>query len=209
VFFAAGIVACVTNIPRIVHWYLRTKYDRHVSFFAANPVKAQDIVFLGDSITREFPWQEHLVNLTIKNRGISGDTTAGVLRRLRQVTLGRPRKIFLLIGTNDLGIRRRHADVIADYERILAQIVEESPETIVYVQSILPRQARFAHRVRALNRDIASLADKYEYPFIDLFSAFADEHGQIKRVYSNDLLHLINAGYVHWLSLIQAYVLEG
>ena len=38
----------------------------------------------------------------IHTRGIGGDTTSGLLRRLDEITEDRPRKVFLLIGANDL-----------------------------------------------------------------------------------------------------------
>jgi len=62
----------------------------------------QAIVFLGDSLTSACEWHELFGNnLTILNRGIGGDTSAGVLKRIPTVAVLRPAAVFLMIGTND------------------------------------------------------------------------------------------------------------
>ncbi|MGB9898194.1 GDSL-type esterase/lipase family protein, partial [Thermanaerothrix sp.] len=80
----------------------RTHHEQKCDFFAHHPVKAGDIVFLGDSITDGARWDELFPGLSVKNRGINADTTRGVLARLDSILQGQPAAIFLLIGTNDL-----------------------------------------------------------------------------------------------------------
>src|SRR5215204_5079630 len=63
------------------------------------------LVFLGDSITQG--WGDNIGNslpgVKVANRGISGDTTRGVLIRLQEDVLAlNPAAVVLLIGTNDL-----------------------------------------------------------------------------------------------------------
>src|SRR6185503_17490626 len=63
------------------------------------------LVFLGDSITEG--WGDKLApafaGVKVANRGISGDTTRGVLIRLKEDVLAlEPAGVVLLIGTNDL-----------------------------------------------------------------------------------------------------------
>ncbi|MGL4621995.1 MAG: GDSL-type esterase/lipase family protein, partial [Chroococcidiopsis sp.] len=60
-------------------------YLQRVSQFQLAPICNSDIVFLGDSITDECEWSELLENPHVKNRGISGDTTMGVLNRLEDI----------------------------------------------------------------------------------------------------------------------------
>ena len=59
-------------------------------------------VFLGNSITDGGEWNELLANPRVKNRGISGDRSSWMLDRLDLIVGGQPRKLFLLIVTNDL-----------------------------------------------------------------------------------------------------------
>ncbi|HPQ96908.1 MAG TPA: GDSL-type esterase/lipase family protein, partial [Thiolinea sp.] len=63
----------------------------------------------------------------MKNRGIGGDDTGGVLGRLDEVVRSRPDKIFLMIGTNDLSAGKSVEQIIANYRLILRRIREASP----------------------------------------------------------------------------------
>src|SRR5690349_10381685 len=76
------------------------------SGWAASAAKDQGaLVFLGDSIMQG--WGDNIggdfAGAKVANRGISGDTTRGVLIRLKEDVLDlKPAGIVLLIGTNDL-----------------------------------------------------------------------------------------------------------
>lgn len=61
-----------------------TFYQQRSSLFRLLPVTKNDIVFLGNSITNGNEWDELFGDISIKNRGISGDITAGVLNRFAQ-----------------------------------------------------------------------------------------------------------------------------
>ena len=79
-----------------------TYYDQRKSLFELLPDTKNELIFLGNSITDGSEWSELMQNPEAKNRGISGDTSEGVLFRLYQVTRVQPAKVFLLIGINDL-----------------------------------------------------------------------------------------------------------
>jgi lysophospholipase L1-like esterase len=190
-------------------YYLWISYERAVSLFAADPITNKDVVFLGDSITESFPLSTLFPDVAIKNRGISGDTTAGVLKRLDQVTAVQPHQIFLMIGTNDLGFGYPKETAIANYDEILRRITQEAPDTQVFVQSILPRHKRYAADINDVNKEIASLAEKYTCVYVDLFPTFADEAGGIRAEFSSDDLHLSNAGYAQWQQRIAPFVYGG
>ena len=109
------------------------------------------MVFLGDSITRGGQWHELFPGVAVKNRGIGGDVTTGVLSRLDPITRGRPAKVFLMIGTNDLFRGTPGQEVAANVGEIVRRIGRESPDTRVFVQSVLPRAAEWADQVDRLN----------------------------------------------------------
>ena len=84
------------------------------------------IVMLGNSITAECEWSELLQNKSILNRGIIGDGTFDILARLTPIIQAKPRKIFLLIGVNDLLFHP--LSIIGDnYEKIVKRIKTETP----------------------------------------------------------------------------------
>ncbi len=79
------------------------RYRERVSIFSTSPATAQ-IVFLGDSLVERAEWAEFFPGTGAVNRGIGGDTTEGVLKRLDQLGLkpGKSGRVFLYIGINDL-----------------------------------------------------------------------------------------------------------
>ena len=122
------------------------------TFFAAYPITPDDIVMVGDSITANGHWAEIFPDVPLKNRGVSADMTADLLKRLSQVTDGHPRKAFLLIGTNDIGLGAKWADTLRNYAEILDRFIEETPETRLYIQSVLPREPQNRDKVLALTQ---------------------------------------------------------
>ena len=97
-----------------------TFYYQRATLFEVLPTSKSDIVFLGNSITNGGEWAELLGNPHAKNRGISGDTTQGVLDRLSTVIKGKPAKIFLLIGTNDFARGKSMDEIVKNVEKIAA-----------------------------------------------------------------------------------------
>lgn len=120
-----------------------TFYYQRATLFEALPTSKSDIVFLGNSITNGGEWAELLGNPHAKNRGISGDTTQGVLDRLSTVTKGKPAKIFLLIGTNDFARGKSMDEIVKNVEKIVERVKRESPATKLYVQSVFPVNPKF------------------------------------------------------------------
>jgi len=64
-----------------------------------------EIVMLGDSLTEWGNWHELVPEHRVINRGIAGDTSSGVLDRLQEVIERRPKVVFVMIGTNDIGLQ--------------------------------------------------------------------------------------------------------
>lgn len=200
-------------------------YLNRQSLFAQLPDTQDEIIFLGDSMVSNCEWAELFGNPQIKNRGIAGDTPQGLLERLSQITAGKPKKIFLMVGINSLGDNTRDPQKVltigGQYRQVLARIREQTPETQVYVQSVLPvhnvlwAKSRLLEKkgkitvdsddVTRLNRELEALAKEFGYRYIDLYSLFV-KNLQLNPQYSNDGLHLNGAGYLVWKQAIQQYV---
>ncbi|MCP4023359.1 MAG: sialate O-acetylesterase [Desulfobacteraceae bacterium] len=180
--------------------------QRRTSFFSSFAVTPESVVFLGDSITDEGRWSEIYPGLNVHNRGVMADRTEHVLARIHQITKGQPEMIFLMIGTNDLRMGIPQETILSNYRSILKSINEQSPDSRVFVQSILPRKTAYQQQIENLNQKILSLSKEFDYAFIDLYSAFLDKDGSIQNEYSNDELHLKGAGYQRWKSLIRPYL---
>lgn len=192
-----------------------TYYYQRKSLFKVLPNASDEIIFLGDSITDGNNWSEIFDNPLVKNRGISGDVTQGVLCRLGEVLESTPAKIFIMIGINDLGADQSVDYVLKNYEKILATIRQKSPDTKIFVQSLLPVNpdfGMFAGHMKAkdeipvVNEGLQKLAEQYDATYIDLYTAFATDAGKLNPKLTNDGLHLKGAGYVKWVQLVNQYV---
>lgn len=192
--------------------YLMDHYHRSVERFEAEPVVPGGLLFLGDSITEGGDWPALTGDAGAVNRGIGGDVTFGVLERLDDVIRRRPAKLFLLIGINDIGKDLPPA-VIADNVRRIAEAVRDgSPETTVYVQSLLPvnptvdgfpqhyDKEYYVQRTNVLLREAAAAAG---VRFVNLYPHFADSLGLLDARLTGDGLHLNAAGYAHWVEVLR------
>lgn len=192
-------------------------YHQQVSLFEQLPQTSGDIIFLGNSLTDGGEWSELFNNNRIKNRGISGDITAGVLNRIEEVINRKPAKVFLLIGINDLSRGIQPDSVVKNIMRIAQYVHQFIPGTKLYVQSILPVSSAFAlfgnhtnktESINAINSSLAMKADANHYTYIDLNSHFCDGRGWMKEQFTNDGLHLKGDGYLLWKHLVFPYVYD-
>jgi lysophospholipase L1-like esterase len=189
---------------RLMHQHYEQKSD----FFRHYAIQPGDIVFVGDSLTDGARWSELFPGLPVKNRGINADTTAGVLKRVDEITSGNPAAVFLLIGTNDLVWYSYCTDpgILNTYETILKRFKLETPDTQVFVQSLLPRRRSYAKRIQGINAAFEKLAAQYGYAYIDLFPHFARKDGELRDELTNDKLHLLAVGYAIWAETLTPYL---
>ena len=192
----------------VVLW-LGSLRGQAVSFFDGYPVEPGDVAMVGDSLTAGAEWSEMFPGVPIKNRGFPGDTTRDVLDRIDQVTDGRPAKIFLLVGTNDLFYREEVAEVLETYKEILGKIEANSPATRIYIQSVLPRHPDYREKIVTLNRELKILAENRGHPYVDLYTPFLGPDGGVAPELSNDQLHLLGPGYELWRKSIAHLVRDG
>lgn len=192
-----------------------TYYYQRATHFEKLATSKKDIIFLGNSITDGAEWAELFQNKHVRNRGISGDTTWGVYDRLDVILQGRPSKIFLLIGINDIGRGRTDEYVVEGVERIIRKIKADSPRTKLYVQSLLPVNPVYGKfgghtsqwkRIPGINSVLKEVAAREKVTYIDLFSHFADEEGKMNKNLTNDGLHLLGEGYEVWKEVVLPYL---
>jgi lysophospholipase L1-like esterase len=181
-------------------------YAHRQTLFDRLPTRDRLVVFLGDSLTAGCEWSEFFPG--VLNRGIGGDTSAGVLKRLGSITKLRPSAVFLLIGSNDrLNLGIPPEQTIANVRAIVAQIRSKSPETnAIYLESNLPgvETSKNIH-VRQVNQGLKLLADGKTIFYLDLYPSFLDGNTLNPR-FSSDGNHLNGEGYLVWKRMIESYV---
>ena len=168
------------------------------------------IVLLGDSLTEIGPWTELLPGKRIRNRGISGDTTSGLIHRLEEIIDAQPEQIFLLIGINDLKARVPLEEIAANYARILDQLQTGCPSAKIYLQSLFPTHndlfAANYEEVEALNERISEFANSRKLLHLDLYPHFTIHGNQPNPIYFSDGLHLTTKGYLRWANLLTLHL---
>lgn len=192
--------------------YNNTYYQGRMELFNTLPLQQKGIVFLGNSITERGNWSELLPGQKIMNRGIGGDNTFGVLARLDMVVKAAPKKVFLLIGINDLSRALPKEVILNNYERIINYIRSNAPKATLYIQSVLPLYEPLTtapylknkkDSILLLNVGIKQLAEKYNLTYINLHEVFADTNGDLKKEYTADGIHLKPAAYVLWVDFLK------
>ena len=188
----------------------KENYKKVINEFKNDPLKLGEIVFLGNSITAGGGnWSLRLDHPNIKNRGIGGDTTDGVLARLDEIIYFQPEAVFLLIGINDLWNNPQTDSSIKrignNIHKIATHISQKSPKTIIYVQTVLPvKKEIYKNQIISLNQIIKNNASNSKsYSVIDLYSIFVNDSGLIIDELSYDGVHLNEKGYDHWVNFIK------
>lgn len=205
-------LAVVAQEPKWDSTYRPDIYSPKVAMFRSFGHTKKDIVFLGNSITFWGEWGELLRMDHIRNRGIPGDMTFGVLERLDEVTGGQPSKVFILIGINDIAREVPDSVILHNYERIIERIRRESPRTKIFFQTLLPTNASFnklmayyhqEEHIMKINAGLKSIAAAQNIVLIDLYAAFADKDGSLPKQYTFDGVHLTKEGYDKWVALLK------
>lgn len=186
-------------------------YLKKIEVFKKEGITKKDFVFLGNSITAGTDWAKLLGLPNAKNRGISGDITFGVLERLDQVISGKPAKVFVLIGINDVSRNIPDSLILRNYKNIISRIKAGSKKTKIYFYTLLPVNASFNkfknhygkdEHILWLNSEIRKLADK-KVTVIDLYTHFIDGENHLKAELTHDGLHLKPEGYKVWAEVLK------
>ncbi len=191
--------------------YKKPNFVRKMEFFQNLPVKKDAIVFLGNSITEAGRWQEMDPDRIILNRGIGGDNTFGLLARAKTIIDLRPRKLFIMIGINDMARRIPIDIVMRNYRKLITAFKSAIPQTQVYVQSVLPVDTKLSKGnyqtanplVIELNKELQKMAKELQVTYVDLHPVFADANGELKTEFSKDGVHLYDRAYMAWFRYLK------
>lgn len=188
-------------------YYLNTQ-----TMYALLPIKKHDFVLVGDSHTKRFNFTEYFAaDFYVKNRGIEGDISAGVLNRMNQIIPGKPEKIFIEIGYNDLTYQITPDSVCKNIKLIVNKIKTGSPTTKIYINSVFPSDradlgVTVKEEIKELNRCLKQLCKDDSIPYIDIYSKLSDKGILNKKYDSGDGIHLNGPGYIVWAETLKPYL---
>lgn len=168
------------------------------------------LVFLGDSITQG--WGANIGGafgeVKVANRGISGDTTRGVLIRLDEDVLSlNPSGVVILIGTNDLEERAEPATIAGNLKLIIAALKKHNRKMPIVLCEVMPSSAskrRPADKIKEINKLYkAAVKGDAQITVVDTWTLFANAQGDAKKPEFPDLLHPNKLGYAKWAAALK------
>ena len=160
-----------------------------------------DVAFLGDSLTDGYDLERYYPQYVTANRGIGGDTTFGLQDRLQLSLFDlKPKVAVMLIGANNMDT------MLDNYEDILISIKQNLPDTKVVLLSLTSMSGEWGRKNQLAaynNVIIKKLADKYNFEYVDLYSALLNvETGEIYQEFTTDGGHLTHEGYVRVTEMV-------
>jgi len=176
--------------------------------------KDENIVFLGDSITELYPTKELFAGLPVVNSGYGGYTTDNILDKMDEAVYRyNPTKVFLLIGTNDIGNDGKDEEyVFENIKKIVEEINKNRPNSKVYVESIYPvgdEVEGYEERnktTNSINMKLKEYFSNKETTFIDISNYLKDSDGRLKDDYTKDGIHLTDKAYLAITKLLFPYI---
>ena len=208
---ANAVAASICPVP---HIYTDHYYKRFLQFMDEPAITSKDIVMLGNSLTEGGgDWSARLGKKNVRNRGIIGDEVMGIYDRLHQILPGHPAKLFLLIGVNDISHNLTSDSIVSMIRTTVERIQKESPDTKLYLQSLLPFNESFGRYksltgktdiIPEVNLRLEALAKEKNIAYINLFPLFTEKGTNVLRSeLTNDGLHLNEDGYKIWVKAIK------
>ena len=183
------------KLQEAVRAYRAAKLEQYEQENAEYDDYEVDVAFIGDSLTDGYDLAKYYPQYVTANRGIGGDTTFGLEERL-QVSLYdlKPKVVVMLIGANNMD------SMLENYESILKGLQENLPESKIVLLSLTAMGGEHWGRKNQLaaynNVSIKLLAQKYNFTFVDLYSALYDVSiGEVYEGYTIDGGHFTHEGY--------------
>ena len=215
---AFNILLLIIIIILMVLLRYNHKIEKVVVTKEKNDLKYENIVFLGDSITDWYPFEEmYDSNIPIVNSGIAGYETTDILNRLDEMVYQyNPTKVFILIGTNDLKYSDDDEEkVVENIKKIIEEIKENRSKTEIYIESIFPinremkyhaAEERYNDEIKEVNNELKKYCSKNKVTYIDMYNEFSDDNGNFDEEYTKDGLHPSEKGYIKMTSILLKYI---
>lgn len=216
--------------PCVVPYLLPGFRTKHANNVARAKQGGIDLLFMGDSITDFWRntgpegvdnppragkkvFDQYYGGIKTANFGISGDTTQGVLYRLRdgEGQGFQPKAIMLMIGTNNASAMCSSAEIAEGVGAIVLELRKDFPDAKILLLGIFPRgypEDLIRKVVLAVNPIIARLDDGQHVFYRDIGAKFLDANGVLQADIMADKLHPNEKGYVIWAEAVKPTLAE-
>nr|WP_229722948.1 SGNH/GDSL hydrolase family protein [Xylophilus rhododendri] len=195
----------------------QARWNSSMAAFAASDrerAPAPDgVIFVGSSTIRMWSHlaQDFRQLPVVLNRGFGGSTMADCQYFARQLVLQyKPRQVMVYAGDNDLAEGRSPQQVVDSFRGFVETVRQELPDVRISYISIKPSPSRAAllPKIREANTLLAAYVRTLpNAAYIDVYSAMLDASGAPRTdLFGPDRLHMNDAGYALWTSIVTAYV---
>lgn len=191
-------------------WFKNLWNERRSAWSKQVEQDQNSLVFFGDSITQGFgdDFGGRFPGVKLANRGIGGDTTRGMLYRLKDDVLSlNPKALVFLMGTNDLEEGAEPEVIVGNLKRILAEVKKFNPKLPVILCQVFPSsesKKRPADKIKKLNAlYAAAVKGDPQVILLETWPLLADEKGDAKEAEFPDLLHPNQVGYDKWAAALR------
>jgi len=189
----------------------QTKKPSHRSvrqgMFALSQMETAPVIMLGDSLTEGAQWSEITGCAFLANRGIGGDDSAGLLKRLDGVISLKPQAVFLMVGVNDVNSGVPADTIVENVQETIEKLTKSGAR--VYLTLVLPVAESFKKinpKIDELNRAYLKLAKETKVTVIDFRADTRNADGFLKDEFSRDGIHLTAEGYRVWRDAVMPLV---
>ncbi len=191
-------------------------------------VKKGEILFTGSSLMEQFPINELLMtqgmSQVIYNRGIGGFTTQDMLLCMEEMVFGtEPSRIFINIGTNDIGSPDYRLETLMDrYGEIISRVQERLPRAEINMMAYYPVNeteklsddewvktafvTRTNENILIANQAVEQLAEEKGCRFLNVNQGLTDEKGRLKKEFTIEGIHMYANGYRVVLDNLKKYL---
>jgi lysophospholipase L1-like esterase len=210
-------------IPQLSPGFMRA----HSNFVEIAKKGDIDLLFMGDSITDwwrspgrgrgtndviplggKAVFEKYFGSMKVANFGIAGDTTQGVLWRLRngEGKGYQPKGIMLMIGTNNTS-RNSAPEIAMGIANVVFELRKDFPDAKILLLAVFPRSgpaSKVRSQIEEINKMISTLHDNQHVIYMDIGSKFLAADGSIPQDIMSDGLHPTSKGYEIWAEAVHA-----
>lgn len=177
-------------------------------------VNKSGIIFVGDSLTDNYNVYEYYKGYDVYNRGIGGDTTIGLLKRMNESVYDlKPSIVVLLIGINDFELVENSTPetIYQNISKIVSEIHKNLLDTKIILESLYPvnKSDNFKinqpsvmrksnSKINEVNEKIKDIPGVY---YLNIHDLLLDDNKELKIEYTMEGLHVNTFGY-HFVTKI-------
>jgi len=196
-------------------------YKEKLQVISNREYEKNQIVLIGDCLIENLDIGKHYNGLSIYNNGISGDTTELLISTLyKRAIKYKPKKLFISIGSNDMGFEKSSVkDIYDNIITIVEEVKKRSKETEIHIVSVIPVNpaimdyinreyvdSRDNHEISMLNYYLKNYVRKNKLKYVDITKYLKNDFEQLNLDYTLDGFHLNEIGYNVVSEQIKIYI---